>query len=119
MSIRGICVTFFLSHTELTELTEGFFDASLFCDFRGFRVPLSDPLISVFIYGISVRLFFKSHTELTELTEVFFDASLFCAFRAFCVPLSDPLNIRVHLWHLADLIRDPPPLPLGRGIEGV
>ena len=43
----------FLSHTDLTELTDIIsFDVNIFCGFRAFRVP------------------FLSHTDLTELTDI-------------------------------------------------
>ena len=75
----------FQSRTDFTDLTDIIsLDVSLFCEFRGFCVPLSAPLISVSICGLRVP--FLSHTELTELTDIIsLDVSLFCALCGFCV----------------------------------
>ena len=89
LSVLSVC--HFLSHTELTELTEVFFDASLFCDFRGFCVPFIRPTdIRVHLWPLCAIFF--PHTELTELTEIIsHDVNIFRAFRGSRVPLSDPL----------------------------
>ena len=86
MSICVLCVPFFISHRNLTELTEIIsLDVNIFCAFRAFRVPLSDPLISVSIRVLCVP--FLSHTELTELTEIIVDATLFLCFPCFLCAL--------------------------------
>ena len=108
MSICVLCVPFFISHRNLTELTEIIsLDVNIFCAFRAFRVPLSDPLISVSIRVLCVP--FLSHTELTELTEIIVDATLFLCFPCFLCAL-----------FLYGLLRFPrlsavdPPAPKGR-----
>ena len=61
VSICDDCVPF-LSHTELTELTDIIsLDVNIFCAFRAFCVP------------------FLSHTEITELTDIIsLDVNFLC-----------------------------------------
>ena len=84
---------------------------------------------------------FKYHTDFTDLTDIIsLDVNVFCGFRGFCVPLSlyglnrinqiicstkyNPLNPRKSVELDNSQIRDkknrdPPAIPLSRGIEGV
>ena len=60
LSVTSVCP--FLSHTELTELTDIIsLDVNIFCVFRAFCVP------------------FLSHTEITELTDIIsLDVNFLC-----------------------------------------